>query len=184
MGTTATPQPELRQSNTERRSLLIALSLITGSLVVEIGGAFFSGSLALLADAADMVTNFTAISLALLSLWMARRPATVVRTFGLLCTEVLVAMLNALTLWVIAAWIFIEAYERLHEPPEVEGGIVLVAGLSVSCLQHSRRVDTLPVGEGKHQHRWSLPAHLCRCFGIGWCGHFRGTDNGLRLDAR
>ena len=110
---------------------MIALSLITGSLVVEIGGAFFSGSLALLADAADMVTNFTAISLALLSLWMARRPATVVRTFGLLRTEVLVAMLNALTLWVIAAWIFIEAYERLQEPPEVEGGIVLAAGLIV-----------------------------------------------------
>ena len=131
MGTTVTPQPGPRQSNTERRSLLIALSLITGSLVVEIGGAFFSGSLALLADAADMVTNFTAISLALLSLWMARRPATVVRTFGLLRTEVLVAMLNALTLWVIAAWIFIEAYERLQEPPEVEGGIVLAAGLIV-----------------------------------------------------
>ena len=90
-----------------------------------------SGSLALLADAANMVANLTAIFLALASLWMARRPATVVRTFGLLRTEVLVALLNALTLWVIAAWIFIEAYERLEEPPEVEGGLVLVAGLIV-----------------------------------------------------
>ncbi len=125
-----TQQNEL-QSKSERRSLLIALALITGSLAVEIGGAFLSGSLALLADAADMVTNFTAISLSLFSLWLARRPATVVLTFGLLRTDVLVALINALTLWVIAAWIFIEAYERLEEPPEVEGGIVLVAGLIV-----------------------------------------------------
>ena len=124
-------QSDTQQPRSEQRSLFIALALITGSLVVEIGGAFLSGSLALLADAADMVTNFTAISLALLSLWLARRPATVVRTFGLLRTEVLVAMINALALWVIAAWIFIEAYERLEEPPEVEGGLVLIAGLIV-----------------------------------------------------
>lgn len=131
MTTSSTPPTNEQPSNSERRNLLVALALITGSLVVEIGGAFLSGSLALLADAADMVTNFTAISLALLSLWMARRPATVVRTFGLLRTEVLVAMINALALWVIAAWIFIEAYERLEEPPEIEGGLVLIAGLIV-----------------------------------------------------
>ena len=125
------PRLEEQRWSADRQRLLVALALITGSLTVEIGGAILSGSLALLADAADMVTNFVAISLALLSLWVARRPATVVRTFGLLRTDALVAMLNALTLWVIAAWIFIEAYERLEEPPEVEGGTVLVAGLVV-----------------------------------------------------
>ena len=131
MSASDAPQISEPTSHSERNSLLIALALITGSLAVEIGGAFFSGSLALLADAADMVTNFTAICLALLSLWLARRPATVVRTFGLLRTETLVAMINALALWVIAAWIFIEAYERLEEPPDVEGGMVLIAGLIV-----------------------------------------------------
>lgn len=120
-----------RQPGPDRRRLIIALALITGSLAVELGGAFLSGSLALLADAGDMVTNLIAIGLALLSLWLGERPATVARTFGLLRTETLAALANALTLWVIAVWILFEAYERLMEAQEVEGEITLVAGLIV-----------------------------------------------------
>lgn len=115
----------------DRRRLFIALGLIIGSLVAEIGGAILSGSLALLADAGDMVTNLIAIGLALLALRLGERPATAARTFGLLRTESIAALVNALTLWVISVWILFEAYERLTEEPEVEGGIALIAGLIV-----------------------------------------------------
>ncbi len=132
MTATANGQSDERKV-AKRSNLIIALVLITGSLAAELIGALLSGSLALLADAGDMVTNVTAISVALLSLWLADRPASVERTFGLRRTEALAALFNAITLWVIAIWIFLEAYERLEEPPEVEGGIVLAAGLIVLC---------------------------------------------------
>ena len=87
-----------------------------------------SGSLALLADAAHMFTDAAAIGLALFAMWMATRPASVERTFGYHRTEVLAALVNALSLWLIAGWIFLEAYHRLTEPPEVQGPLMLIVG--------------------------------------------------------
>ena len=111
-----------------RRRLLIALALISGYMAVEIVAGILSGSLALLADAAHMLTDAGAIGLALFAMWIANRPASIKRTFGYHRTEVLAALFNALSLWLIAAWIFFEAYGRFRDVPEVEGGIVLAAG--------------------------------------------------------
>ena len=71
---------ELRQAS--RRSLIIALVLISSFMVAEVFGGIFSGSLALLADAGHMLTDAAAIALALLAVWLAGRPETVARTFG------------------------------------------------------------------------------------------------------
>ena len=117
---------DLRGSS--RRRLAAALALITGYMGVEIVAGIVSGSLALLADAAHMLTDAGAIGLALFAMWVANRPASIERTFGYHRTEVLAAMFNAFSLWVIAAWIFFEAYHRFREVPEVQGGIVLAAG--------------------------------------------------------
>ncbi len=111
-----------------RRRLLIALALISGYMAVETAAGILSGSLALLADAAHMLTDAAAIGLALFAMWIANRPASIERTFGYYRTEVLAALFNAVSLWVIAGWIFFEAYHRFREVPEVEGSIVLVAG--------------------------------------------------------
>ena len=111
-----------------RRRLLIALALISGYMGVEIAAGILSGSLALLADAAHMLTDAAAIALALFAMWIANRPASIERTFGYYRTEVLAALFNVVSLWVIAGWIFFEAYHRFREVPEVAGGIVLVAG--------------------------------------------------------
>ena len=111
-----------------RRRLLIALALISGFMGVEIAAGILSGSLALLADAAHMLTDAAAIALALFAMWIANRPASIERTFGYYRTEVLAALFNVVSLWVIAGWIFFEAYHRFREVPEVAGGIVLVAG--------------------------------------------------------
>ena len=111
-----------------RRRLLIALALISGYMGVEIAAGILSGSLALLADAAHMLTDAAAIALALFAMWIANRPASIERTFGYHRTEVLAALFNVVSLWVIAGWILFEAYHRFREVPEVAGGIVLVAG--------------------------------------------------------
>ena len=114
---------------TSRRSLIIALTLISGFMLVEVVGGILSGSLALLADAAHMITDAAAIALALFAHWVAGRPASVERTFGYHRAEVLAAMLNALSLWLIAAYIFFEAYHRIFEDtPHIEGGLMLVVG--------------------------------------------------------
>ena len=111
-----------------RRDLTIALVLITSYMAAEVAGGIWANSLTLLADAGHMVTDATAISLALLAIWIAGRPPSIERTFGLHRTEVLAALANALSLWLIAAWIFFEAYRRFADTPEVHGPVMLAVG--------------------------------------------------------
>ena len=112
----------------DRKSLTIALAMTGGFLLIEIVGGLLSNSLALLADAAHMVTDVSAIGLALLAFWVAGRPATFTRTFGFHRAEVLAALANAASLWAITIWIGFEAYDRLTNPQEIQGGLVLVVG--------------------------------------------------------
>ena len=111
-----------------RGSLWIALALITTYMVAEVIGGLVTNSLALLADAGHMVTDAAAISLTLFAIWLASRPASPSRTFGFHRTEIIAALLNALGLWLIAAWIFFEASQRFLGPPEVRGGLMLGVG--------------------------------------------------------
>ena len=111
-----------------RRSLSIALALIMVYMVVEVVGGLISGSLALLADAGHMLTDGAAIGLALLAIWVSGRPASIEQTFGFHRTEILAAMLNALSLWLISALIFFEAARRLNDDLQVDGGLMLGVG--------------------------------------------------------
>ena len=119
---------ELREAS--RRSLVIALVLIGGFMVVEVIGGIMSGSLALLADAGHMLTDAASIALALVAVWIAGRPESIERTFGYQRTEVLAAAFNALSLWAIAGWIVWEAVERFtnHHEIHIEGGLMLIVG--------------------------------------------------------
>ncbi len=112
----------------DRRPLLIALAITTTFLVVEVIGALLTNSLALLADAAHMLTDAAAIALALFAIWLAGRPARPERTYGNLRAEILAALVNAASLIVIAVYIFWEAWRRLQEPPEVQGPLMLIVG--------------------------------------------------------
>ena len=113
---------------TGRRRLLAALALILSYMGVEVAAGLVSGSLALLADAGHMLTDAGAIGLAIFAIWVANRPASIRRTFGYYRTEVLAALFNAVSLWVLAAWIFFEAFQRFRDVPEVAGWLVLAAG--------------------------------------------------------
>ena len=117
---------DLREAS--RRSLFIALTLTGSYMIAEVIGGLLSGSLALLADAGHMLTDAASIALALLAMWISNREATVARTFGFHRTEVLAALINTVSLWLIAAWIFYEAYHRFLHGAEIEGVLMLSVG--------------------------------------------------------
>jgi cobalt-zinc-cadmium efflux system protein len=111
--------------------------LTAGFMVVEVIGGLLTGSLALLADAAHMLSDAGSVALALFAIALAERPATPTRSFGLQRAEILAALANGVTLVVVSIWIFVEAYGRLSEPQEVLGGPMLgvaVAGLFVNLV--------------------------------------------------
>ena len=110
------------------RALGTALALVAGFAAVEAVAGALSGSLALLADAAHMLSDSGALGLALFAAWLARRPATPERSFGWRRAEVLAALANAVVLVLLGLWIIWEAVGRLSDPPEVVGGFVLGTG--------------------------------------------------------
>lgn len=114
-----------------------ALGMTTTYMVVEAIGGLVTGSLALLADAAHMLTDAGGIALALLAIRFAAREATPQRTFGYLRTEVLSALANAVVLLLLTVYILYEAYQRFLSPPEVLSGPMLVVaaiGLAVNLV--------------------------------------------------
>jgi cobalt-zinc-cadmium efflux system protein len=116
-------------SGAHRGRLAIALAMTSTVMVVEIVGGLLSGSLALLADAGHMATDAAGIGLALIAVTLAQRPATLRRTFGLQRVEILAATANALVLFGLAAFILVEAYRRVSDPPEISSGLMLVVAV-------------------------------------------------------
>jgi cobalt-zinc-cadmium efflux system protein len=113
----------------DRRRLATALALIVGFMIAEIAAGLIAGSLALLSDAAHMLTDAGSLTLALVAARLAARPPSGRFTFGLGRAEVLSAQVNGAALLVLAGVIAIEALQRFSSPPVVEGGLVLVVGL-------------------------------------------------------
>ena len=113
-------------------------ALLTGTFMfAEVFGGIISGSLALLADAGHMLTDFASLVLAWFAFRLARRPADWKRSYGFDRFSVLAAFVNGLSLFAIAIWITVEAYHRLNEPGEVMGGVMLwvaLGGLLVNIL--------------------------------------------------
>ena len=106
-------------------------------MLAEVVGGVVSGSLALIADAGHMLTDFASLLLALGAVMLSRRPATWKRSYGYDRFSVLAAFVNGLSLFLIAAWIFYEAIKRFREPVEVLGGLmfwVALGGLAVNIL--------------------------------------------------
>lgn len=115
-----------------RGRLVAALVLTGGFLVVEVAAAFWTGSLALAADAGHMLTDVGGLALALFAGWIASRPPTPEKTFGYYRVEILAALVNALVLLVVAGVIFVEAYRRVLAPRDVLGGpMMAVAALGL-----------------------------------------------------
>jgi cobalt-zinc-cadmium efflux system protein len=104
-------------------------------MFAEVIGGLVTGSLALLADAAHMLSDNIALGLALFAFWLAAKPPTPNRSFGYNRAEILAALFNGITIVAVSIWIFYEAYNRFQDPPEVLGGwmmVVAVIGLVVN----------------------------------------------------
>ena len=115
---------------TDHRGRLAAVLAITVTvLVVEVVGAFVSGSLALLADAAHMLTDVAGLTLGLIAAALARRPATSVRTWGYRRAEILGAAAQAALLLAVGVYVLVEGVQRLLSPPEVESSAMVVFGV-------------------------------------------------------
>src|SRR3712207_5600968 len=103
-----------------QRRLLIVLVLTGVYMIAQVIGGLLTNSLALLADAAHMLTDVLGLAMALCAIRFAQRPATPSKTYGFYRAEILAALVNSVVLFGIAAFILIEAWRRFQEPPEVQ----------------------------------------------------------------
>lgn len=129
--TAQTPTPTARRAHS-RRLLGWVLALNAALMVAEIiGGAVF-GSLALLADAAHMVSDVTGLVIVLVAQRLMSRGPSPRHSYGLQRAEVLAAQANAALLLAAAAWVAVEAIHRIGSPPDIEaGGMLVIAGVGL-----------------------------------------------------
>lgn len=139
--------PTSRRSATERqkdrRRLILAVGLTSVIAIAEAVGGYLTGSLALLSDAGHMLTDVSALTLSLLALWFAEKPADPKKTYGYYRMEILSALANGVVLLALTTFIVIEAWERLRAPQPVDlipmlvvGFIGLVANLAAMGFLH------------------------------------------------
>ena len=118
-------------------TLIVALLLTLSFAGVEAVAGWWSGSLALLADAAHMVTDSSALGLAAAAAWLARRPPSMRHSYGLVRAEVMAALFNSLLMLVLIGFIVREALERVGAPRDIAGGTVIgvaVIGLAINLV--------------------------------------------------
>jgi cobalt-zinc-cadmium efflux system protein len=143
------------------KSLKIALGLTSVFLLVEFIGGIMTESLALISDAAHMLTDVAALAIALVAIRIGRRAADTRRTFGYARFEILAAAFNAMLLFGVAVFVVIEAYRRLKQPPDIQPvGMLTIAviGLVVNIISMkvlaSGRNESLNV-KGAYLEVWS-----------------------------
>jgi cobalt-zinc-cadmium efflux system protein len=140
------------------RRLGFALGLILSFMVAEVTAGILAHSLALLSDAAHMLTDAGAIGLSLLALWLAARPPSGSMTYGLKRAEILSAQANGALLLVLAGLIVYEAIRRLVSPPDVQGWTVVIVAIGgivvnlVATWQLAKANRENMAVEGSFQH--------------------------------
>ncbi len=135
-----------------RKSLSAALAITAVWFFIELAGGLYTHSLALLADAAHMLTDLAALGLSLFALTIAARPATHEKTYGYLRAEILAALANGIFLVLIGIYIFYEAYQRLMSPVPVRSAAMLAvaatglaANIVTAGMLHSGRKEDLNI---------------------------------------
>jgi cobalt-zinc-cadmium efflux system protein len=172
--------------DTSTRRLAVVLALIVAFIVGEVLAGILAHSLALLSDAAHMLTDAGAIALSLIALRLAARPARGNLTFGLRRAEILSAQVNGGTLLVLAGLILYEAVHRLISPPAVNGWTVLgvaLVGVAVNLIatwQLAQANRQNMAVEGSYQH---IITDLYAFFGTLVAASIIVTTGFMRADA-
>jgi cobalt-zinc-cadmium efflux system protein len=143
---------------TETKRLVVALGLILAFMAFEVAMAVVASSLALLSDAAHMLTDAAALGLAIFAARLAARPARGAMTYGLGRAEILSAQVNGATLIILAAFIVYEAIVRLVSPPDVKGGLVLV--VAIVGVVFNLLASAVLAGGGKGQRSLNVEGAL------------------------
>ncbi len=139
----------------ERKRLIIT-SAITGSIfVVEVLGGIISNSLALISDAGHMLTDLFALLLSLFALFFAAKPPTGKKTYGFYRLEILAALFNGVTLFMISLWIFYEAYHRFMHPETISSGKMFIVAM-IGLVANVTCAFLLKGGGDGHGHKHSL----------------------------
>lgn len=126
---------EAREGN--KKGLIIALIITTGIMVLEFFGGLITNSLALLADAGHMLSDSSSLFLSLVAIWFASIPPSPQKTYGFYRFEILAALFNGVTLFVITFFIIKEAYARFFDPQAVSSGpmmLIAVIGLAANLV--------------------------------------------------
>lgn len=108
-----------------KKGLIIALTITTGIMLLEFFGGLITNSLALLSDSGHMLNDAASLALSLFALWLSSKAASSRKSYGYHRFEILAALLNGVTLFVIAFFITKEAYARFFAPPEVASGSMM-----------------------------------------------------------
>ena len=145
-------------SGADRRAIALALALVLAFMGVEVAAGVLASSLALLSDAAHMLTDARALALALVAARLAARPPRGRYTFGTGRAEVLSAQVNGALLLAFGVLIGVDAVRRLTDPDAVDGAVVLVVGaagavINVACAWLLARSERRSLNlEGARQH--------------------------------
>ncbi len=150
-----------QHKSSNARLITWALALTGTFLVVEVVAGVLTGSLALISDAAHMLTDTVGLAIALAAIKIGQRPADSRRTFGYQRFEILAAAANAIMLFAVAAYILFEGYQRLVRPSEIQSlPMLAVAALGLVVNMISMRLlsdgkdDSLNV-KGAYLEVWS-----------------------------
>ncbi|WP_077212252.1 cation diffusion facilitator family transporter [Bacillus dakarensis] len=115
-----------------KKTLMISFIIITGYMIIEAIGGFLTNSLALLSDAGHMLSDAISLGIALLAFTLGEKAANYSKTYGYKRFEILAAVLNGITLVLIAIYIFYEAIQRFQNPPEVAStGMLMIASIGL-----------------------------------------------------
>ncbi|OAB46783.1 cation diffusion facilitator family transporter [Paenibacillus antarcticus] len=121
---------EAREGN--KKGLLVALIITAGIMFLEFFGGIITNSLALLSDSGHMLSDTSSLLLSLVAIWFASRPPSPNKSYGYYRFEILAALFNGISLFIIAGFIVWEALGRFSEPPTVaSGAMMLIASIGL-----------------------------------------------------
>lgn len=146
------PHGDCSHGHKPTEALKKALLVTSFFMIVEFIGGWFANSLALMTDAAHMLTDVGALALSLLTAWVAQRPSNPQMSFGYHRAEILGALFSGLVIWFLSGFLIFEAVLRLSSPPEVQGPLlfgIAVVGFLVNLYSvftlHGSKADNLNV---------------------------------------
>ncbi len=122
---------------------------------MEVIGGIITNSLALISDAGHMLTHLFALLVSLFALFFASRPPTEKKTYGFYRLEILAALFNGVTLFMISVWIFYEAYRRFMHPETISSGKMFIVA-TVGLIANVACAFILKGGGDEHGHGHSL----------------------------